>query len=68
LSLTRAGRDSGLPPLPLLASMTARGEEPEPQCGQPLDLPYLMGVCLCWRPPPHLDAVVAWERESSRAA
>ncbi len=32
--------------------------------GRPLDLPYIM-ECL-WRPPPHLEAVVAREQESSR--
>ena len=31
-----------------------------------MDLRYVM-ECL-WRPPPHLEAVVARERESSRAA
>ena len=34
--------------------------------GLPMDLPYVM-ECL-WRPPPHLEAVVARERETSRAA
>ena len=34
--------------------------------GEPMDLRYVM-ECL-WRPPPHLEAVVARERESSRAA
>ncbi len=34
--------------------------------GKPLDLPYVM-ECL-WRPPPHLEAVVARERETPRAA
>ena len=34
--------------------------------GKPLDLPYVM-ECL-WRPPPHLEAVVAKERQTSRAA
>ena len=34
--------------------------------GRPMDLPYVM-ECL-WRPPPHLEAAVDRERESSRAA
>ena len=34
--------------------------------GRPLDLPYVM-ECL-WQPPPHLEAVVAQERGSARAA
>ena len=34
--------------------------------GRPLDLPYVM-ECL-WKPPPHLEAVVARERETSQAA
>ena len=34
--------------------------------GKPLDLPYVM-ECL-WRPPPHLEAAVARERNSTRAA
>lgn len=34
--------------------------------GRPLDLPYVM-ECL-WKPPPHLEAAVARERETSRAA
>ena len=34
--------------------------------GTPMDLPYVM-ECL-WRPPPHLEAAVARERNTSRAA
>ena len=34
--------------------------------GRPLDLPYVM-ECV-WKPPPHLETVVAREREISRAA
>ena len=34
--------------------------------GRPMDLHYVM-ECL-WRPPPHLEAMVAKERETSRAA
>ena len=34
--------------------------------GRPMDLHYVM-ECL-WRPPPHLEAIVAEERETSRAA
>ena len=34
--------------------------------GRPMDLHYVM-ECL-WRPPPHLEAIVAKERETSRAA
>ncbi|MCY4108957.1 MAG: DUF222 domain-containing protein [Chloroflexi bacterium] len=34
--------------------------------GRPLDLPYVM-ECL-WRPPPHLEAAVACERNAVRAA
>ncbi len=34
--------------------------------GRPFDLPYVM-ECL-WKPPPHLEAVVAQERGSARAA
>ena len=43
------------------------GKESRPTWdGKPLDLPYVM-ECL-WRPPPHLEAAVARERNSTRAA
>ena len=49
------------------AGILITGEESIPSWdGRPLDLPYVM-ECL-WRPPPHLEAVVAGERETSRAA
>ena len=49
------------------AGILITGKESMPTWdGQPLDLPYVM-ECL-WRPPPHLEAVVARERETSRAA
>lgn len=49
------------------AGILITGRESMPSWdGRPLDLPYVM-ECL-WRPPPHLEAVVARERETSRAA
>ena len=49
------------------AGISITGKESMPAWdGRPMDLPYVM-ECL-WRPPPHLEAVVARERESSRAA
>jgi len=49
------------------AGILITGKESMPSWdGRPLDLPYVM-ECL-WRPPPHLEAVVARERETSRAA
>ena len=49
------------------AGILITGEESMPAWdGEPMDLRYVM-ECL-WRPPPHLEAAVARERESSRAA
>lgn len=49
------------------AGVLVTGKESMPTWdGKPLDLPYVM-ECL-WRPPPHLEAVVARERNSTRAA
>ncbi len=49
------------------AGILITGKESMPAWdGRPMDLPYVM-ECL-WRPPPHLEAVVDRERESSRAA
>ncbi len=49
------------------AGILITGEESMPAWdGEPMDLRYVM-ECL-WRPAPHLEAVVARERESSRAA
>ena len=49
------------------AGILITGKESMPSWdGRPLDLPYVMG-CL-WRPPPHLEATVARERNTSRAA
>ena len=49
------------------AGILITGEESMPAWdGEPVDLRYVM-ECL-WRPPPHLEAAVARERESSRAA
>ena len=49
------------------AGILITGEESIPSWdGRPLDLPYVM-ECL-WRPPPHLEAVVARERNAPRAA
>lgn len=49
------------------AGVLVTGKESMPTWdGKPLDLPYVM-ECL-WRPPPHLEAAVARERDTSRAA
>ena len=49
------------------AGILITGEESLPAWdGEPMDLPYVL-ECL-WRPPPHLEAAVAQEREPSRAA
>ena len=49
------------------AGVLVTGKESMPTWdGKPLDLPYIM-ECL-WRPPPHLEAAVARERNSTRAA
>ncbi len=49
------------------AGILITGKESMPSWdGRPLDLPYVM-ECL-WRPPPHLEATVARERNTSRAA
>ena len=49
------------------AGILITGKESMPSWdGRPLDLPYVM-ECL-WRPPPHLEAVVARERNARRAA
>ncbi len=49
------------------AGILITGKESMPSWdGQPLDLPYVM-ECL-WRPPPHLEATVARERNTPRAA
>ena len=49
------------------AGILITGEESMPAWdGEPMDLRYVM-ECL-WRPPPHLEAAVARERGSSRAA
>ncbi|MDE2852288.1 MAG: DUF222 domain-containing protein [Acidobacteriota bacterium] len=49
------------------AGILITGKESMPTWdGRPLDLPYVM-ECL-WQPPPHLEAVVTRERETSRAA
>ena len=49
------------------AGILITGEESMPAWdGTPMDLPYVM-ECL-WRPPPHLEAAVARERNTSRAA
>lgn len=49
------------------AGILITGEESMPSWdGRPLDLPYVM-ECL-WRPPPHLEAAVARERNTPRAA
>ena len=49
------------------AGVLVTGRESMPTWdGKPLDLPYVM-ECL-WRPPPHLEAAVARERNSTRAA
>lgn len=49
------------------AGILITGKESMPTWdGRPLDLPYVM-ECL-WKPPPHLEAVVARERETPRAA
>ena len=49
------------------AGILITGKESMPSWdGRPLDLPYVM-ECL-WRPPPHLEAVVARERNAPRAA
>ena len=49
------------------AGVLITGKESMPTWdGKPLDLPYVM-ECL-WRPPPHLEAAVARERNSTRAA
>ena len=49
------------------AGVLVTGKESMPTWdGKPLDLPYVM-ECL-WRPPPHLEAAVARERNSTRAA
>ncbi len=49
------------------AGILVTGKESMPSWdGRPLDLPYVM-ECL-WRPPPHLEATVARERNTSRAA
>jgi len=49
------------------AGILITGKESMPTWdGRPLDLPYIM-ECL-WQPPPHLEEVVARERETPRAA
>ena len=49
------------------AGILITGEESMPSWdGRPLDLPYVM-ECV-WRPPPHLEATVARERNTPRAA
>ena len=49
------------------AGVLITGKESMPTWdGKPLDLPYVM-ECL-WRPPPHLEAAVAREQNSARAA
>ena len=49
------------------AGILITGKESMPAWdGTPMDLPYVM-ECL-WRPPPHLEAAVARERNTSRAA
>ncbi|MCY3969777.1 MAG: DUF222 domain-containing protein [Acidobacteria bacterium] len=49
------------------AGILVTGKESMPTWdGRPLDLPYVM-ECL-WQPPPHLEAVVARERDAARAA
>ena len=49
------------------AGILITGKESMPSWdGRPLDLPYVM-ECL-WRPPPHLEATVARERNTPRAA
>ncbi len=49
------------------AGILITGKESMPSWdGRPLDLPFLM-ECL-WRPPPHLEAAVARERNAPRAA
>lgn len=49
------------------AGILITGKESMPTWdGRPLDLPYVM-ECL-WKPPPHLKAAVARERETPRAA
>ncbi|MDE2976670.1 MAG: DUF222 domain-containing protein [Acidobacteriota bacterium] len=49
------------------AGILITGKESMPTWdGRPLDLPYVM-ECL-WKPPPHLEAMVARERDPARAA
>ena len=49
------------------AGILVTGKESMPAWdGEPMDLRYVM-ECL-WRPPPHLEAVVAQERATSQAA
>ena len=49
------------------AGVLITGKESMPTWdGKPLDLPYVMESL--WRPPPHLEAAVARERETTRAA
>ena len=49
------------------AGVLVTGKESMPTWdGKPLDLPYVMESL--WRPPPHLEAAVARERETTRAA
>ena len=49
------------------AGIVITGKESMPAWdGRPMDLPYVM-ECL-WQPPPHLEALVARERETSHAA